>query len=156
MVRREGGAPIALLATEWDETFAMVSPDGKWLAYRTTESGKPEVYVRDFVPDRTPVLGAEKIQISVAGGDKPRWSHDGREIFFLQGESLMAVSVTPDAASLKVGIPVKLFDARWNSYIPYDVFRDGSFAVNALVGSPKAGLPTPQRVLMNWETLIKK
>ena len=54
LVRRDGGAPIPFLATDADETFAQFSPDGKWLAYRSTESGRPEVYVRDFAPDRTP------------------------------------------------------------------------------------------------------
>jgi len=156
MVRREGGTPVTLLATEWDETFATISPDGKWLAYRSTESGKAEVYVRDFNPDRTPAFGAQKIQISVEGGDKPRWNPNGREIFFFQGESLMAVSVTPDGPSFKPGIPSKLFDRRYTSYVPYDVLRDGTFVVNSLVGTATPGAPTPQRVLLNWESLIKK
>jgi hypothetical protein len=108
---------------------------------------------------RNSLLCVTAISICPSSGDSPKrplWSQDGREIFVIQGESLMAVSVTPDATSLTVGIPVKLFDARWNSYIPYDVLRDGTFALNDFVASPKAGLPTPQRVLMNWETLIKK
>jgi serine/threonine protein kinase len=156
MVRREGGTPMALLATEWDETFAMVSPDGKWLAYRTTESGRPEVYVRDFFPDRTPAFGNEKIQISVEGGDKPRWSPDGREIFFLQQEAVMAVSVQAAGSSLKVGIPAKLFETRWSNYIPYDVLGDGTFVVNAITSSRTPGPPMPLRVLMNWETVIAR
>ena len=156
MVRRDGGTPVALLATEADETFAMVSPDGKWLAYRSTDSGKPEVYVRDFVPDRTPAFGSEKIQISVAGGDKPRWRADGREIYFIQGETMMAVSVEPAGSSLKAGIPAKLFDSKYANYIPYDVLRDGTFVVNTPVASTTPAAPTTLRVLLNWETLIKK
>ena len=156
MVRREGGTPVTLLATEADETFAMVSPDGKWLAYRSTDSGQPEVYVRDFDPDRTPAFGSEKIQISVAGGDKPRWSHDGREIYFFLGQSIMAVSVKPAGTSLAVGIPVKLFDTRPMNYIPYDVLRDGTFVVNTLAASSAPAMPTTLRVLLNWQTLISK
>jgi Tol biopolymer transport system component/predicted Ser/Thr protein kinase len=157
MVGRDGGAPVTLLATEWDETQGMVSPDGKWLAYRTTESGQPEIWVRDFVPGRTPPFGAEKIQISVAGGDKPRWSRDGREIFFFLEESLLAASVQPAGASLKIGIPVKLFETRRNSYIPYDVLGDGTFVVNRFVGSERTpGPPMPLRLLMNWETVLRK
>ena len=156
MVRREGGTPVTLMATEFDETFAMVSPSGKWLAYRTTESGKPEVYVRDFNPDGTPVFGSEKIQISVDGGDKPRWSRDGSEIFFFSGETLMSASVQPDGSTLKVGIPKKLFDVRWTNYIPYDVLKDGTFVVNAVTAAGRQSTPTPMRVLMNWETAIRK
>jgi serine/threonine protein kinase len=156
MVRREGGAPVALLATEWDETFAMVSPDGKWLAYRSTESGKPEVYVRDFNPDRTPAFGSQKIQISVDGGDKPRWSRDGREIFFLNGEVMMAVALRSEGSTLKPATPAKLFDVRWSNYIPYDVLGDGTFLVNAILASQKPGPPTPVHVLVNWESAIRK
>jgi serine/threonine protein kinase len=156
MVRREGGQPVTVLATEWDETFAMVSPDNKWLAYRSTDSGRPDVYVRDFHPDRAPVLGSVKIQISVAGGDKPRWSPDGREIFYFQGETMMAVSVRPDGSSLTAGVPAKLFNTKRTSYIPYDVRRDGTFVVNVPVASTTPAAPTTLRVLMNWETLIQK
>ena len=156
MVRREGGAPVTLLATEFDETFAMVSPDGKWLAYRSTDSGIPEVYVRDFVPDRSPAFGSERIQISIAGGDKPRWSPDGREILFFQGETMMAVSVQPAGSSLKAGIPVKLFDTKRTSYIPYDVLRDGTFVVNTPIPTTTPAAPTTLRVLMNWESLLTK
>jgi tRNA A-37 threonylcarbamoyl transferase component Bud32/Tol biopolymer transport system component len=156
MVRREGGSPVTLMATDFDETFAMVSPSGRWLAYRTTESGDPEVWVRDFNPDRTPVFGSEKIQISMDGGDKPRWSRDGSELFFFNGEALMAASVRPDGSTLKVGIPTKLFDVRHTNYIPYDVLKDGTFVVNAVNDGGKPASPTPMRVLMNWETAIKK
>jgi Tol biopolymer transport system component len=156
MVRREGGSPITLLATEADETQAMVSPDGGWLAYRSTDSGVPEVYVRDFNPDRTPAFGGVKIQISVAGGDKPRWSPDGDEIFYFQGDAMMAVPVKPAGSTLDVGLPVKLFDTRWTSYIPYDVLKTGTFVVNVPVASTTAAVPTTLRVLLNWEASIRK
>ena len=156
MVRREGGTPITLLATDADETFAMVSPDGKWLAYRSTESSKNDVYVRDFYPDRTPPFGTEKLQVSVAGGDKPRWRHDGREIYYRQGSTLMAVSLQPAGSSFKLGIPVSLFDFRPGNYIPYDVLQDGTFVINSVVASAKPPAPTTLRVLLNWETLIRK
>ena len=156
IVPRDGGAPLPLLATEFDETFAMVSPDGKWLAYRTTESGRPDVYVRDFNPGRTPAFGSERIPISVDGGDKPRWSRDGREIFFFQGESLMAVPVRPEGPTLRPGVPTKLFDVRWTNYIPYDVMGDGTFVVNMVPASQKPEPPAPMRVLLNWEALLRK
>jgi Tol biopolymer transport system component len=156
MVPREGGTPVTLLATEADETFAQVSPDGKWLAYRSTDSGGPEIYVRDFVADRTPAFGSVRVQISAAGGDKPRWSPNGREIFYLQGETMMAASVQPAGVTLTAGIPVKLFDTRWTNYIPYDVLRNGTFVVNVPLASTTPAAPTTLRVLLNWETFLKK
>ncbi|HEX5214915.1 MAG TPA: protein kinase [Vicinamibacterales bacterium] len=156
MVRREGGAPVTLLATAADETVATVSPDGKWLAYRSTDSGSPEVYVRDFYPDRTPVFGDVKIQISVAGGDKPRWSPDGHEIFFLQGEAMMAASVVPTGASLKPGIPQKLFETKYTNYIPFDVLKNGTFVVNVPAATATPSAATTLRVLLNWESLMRK
>jgi Tol biopolymer transport system component len=156
MVRREGGTPIPLLATEADETFAIVSPDGKWLAYRSADSGKGDVYVRDFYPDRTSPFGSERLQVSVAGGDKPRWRHDGREIYFRQGQTVMAVSVQTAGSTLKFGIPVPLFDFRPGNYIPYDVLPDGTFVTNSVVASAKPAAPATLRVLLNWETLIRK
>ena len=156
MVPRDGGTPAPLLATEWDEAFAMVSPDGKWLAYRTTESGKAEVFIRDFDPARTPVFGSEKIQISIEGGDKPRWSRDGRELFFINGDDFMCVTLRPDGSTLKPGLPVKLFAVRHASYTPYDVMRDGTLIVNAVVPSATTGQTRPLRVLLNWEAAIGK
>jgi Tol biopolymer transport system component len=156
MVRREGGPPVPLLTTEADETFGVVSPDGKWLAYRSTESSENEVYVRDFNPDHTPVFGSQKIQISVAGGDKPRWRHDGREIFYRQGDTVMAVSLQAAGQTLKPGIPQPLFEFRASNYIPYDVVPDGTFVISRVVPTTKPVVPTTLRVLLNWESLIRK
>ena len=154
MVKREGGAPVTLLATEWDETFAMVSPDGKWIAYRSTESGKADVYVRDFVPDRTPAFGSIKRKVSIDGGDKPRWNANGRELFFANDEALWAVPFDLSAPSPMPGVPVKLFDTRLTSYIPYDVLKDGTFVLNSQIGGRDPA--TPLRVVLNWETMIRK
>jgi hypothetical protein len=87
---------------------------------------------------------------------RPRWRADGREISFLQGETMMAVSVEPAGSSLKAGIPAKRFDTKYANYIPYDVLRDGTFVVNTPVASTTPAAPTTLRVLLNWETLIKK
>jgi hypothetical protein len=154
MVRREGGVPVTLLATEWDETFAQVSPDGKWLAYRSTESGKPDVYIRDFVPDRTPALGSIKVKVSIDGGDKPRWNPNGRELFFVQDDAMWAVPIDLAVPAPKPGVPVKLFDTRLVYYVPYDVMKDGTFVLNSALGRREP--PTPLRVVLNWETMIRK
>jgi Tol biopolymer transport system component len=154
IVKREGGAPIPFLATEADESPGRFSPDGKWVLYRSTESGRSEVYVRDFAPDHSPAYGSEKVQVSVAGGDKPRWSKDGREIFFLQGPTLMAASFTPGMPP-RIGAPSRLFETRPMSYVPFDVMRDGTFIVNNAVENQNTGT-TVLRVLLNWQALLRK
>ncbi len=80
----------------------MLSPNGKWMAYVSSESGRAEVYV-----DPYPSL-AEKIAVSTDGGHRPRWSRDGRELFYRQGDALMAVSVDTGAGFL-AGKPRRLF-----------------------------------------------
>ena len=79
--------PIPILATNADETLGRFSPDGKWIVYRSDESGRPEIYVRDFAPDPSPPIGTGKWTVSLAGGDKPRWSPDGKEILLHRARS---------------------------------------------------------------------
>ena len=154
VVRREGGTPIPFLTTAADETYGQFSPDGKWIAYASTESSRFEVYVRDFAPDRSPAYGTEKIQISVNGGSKPRWSTDGSEILFLQGNTMTAVKVKP-GKPFQAGSPTALFDTRPVSYVPFDVLPDGSFVVNNAVDARPATAP-PLRVMLNWPAALRK
>jgi len=155
LISRDGGDPIPFLATEADETFGQFSPDGKWVAYRSNESGRSEVYVRDFAPDRTPAYGTEKVQISVNGGDKPRWSPTGREITFIQpGGMFVAVAVRP-GAPFEVSQPVELFQARVTSYYPYTVMPDGTFVLNTLMEAPERATP-PVVVMVNWQSALRR
>jgi serine/threonine protein kinase len=154
IVRREGGTPIRFLVTPADETLARFSPDGQWVVYSSTESGRFEIYVRDFAPDKSPAYGSEKIQISPDGGAKPRWSPNGREIFFFQGSTLMSVPVTP-GRPFRAGKAVALFDARPTSYIPYDVMPDGTFVIANRIESRATGA-SPLRVLLNWQAALRK
>jgi hypothetical protein len=147
VVPKEGGTPIPFLATAADETYGQFSPSGQWIAYRSNESGRNEVYVRDFAPDRTPAHGNQKIKISVNGGDKPRWSVDGSEIYFLQGSMMTAVKVRPGHEWV-IGGEEALFETRPNSYLPFDVLGDGTFILNNVVTSRTTA--PPLRVLMNW------
>ncbi|HUF48220.1 MAG TPA: protein kinase [Vicinamibacterales bacterium] len=153
IVGKDGGTPIPFLTTDADETVAQFSPDGEWIAYRSTESGREEVYIRDFAPDRSPAHGTQKIQVSVDGGDKPRWSPTGKELFFFKGRTLMAVPVrtTP---SLEVGVAKALFDTRPTSYHPFDVLPDGTFIINTLVDGPGGAAP-PVRVLLHWRSATR-
>ena len=87
--------PIPLVVTDADEWPAVFSPDGKWIAYSSDETGTREVYVRDFAPDRVPAVGSVRIRVSTNGGDKPRWRRDGTELYYISPDRrLMAVPVT--------------------------------------------------------------
>ena len=110
-----------LLVTRSDEGAAAMSPDGRWLAFVSGESGRSEVYVRPF-----PGPG-NKVAVSTEGGAGPCWPVRGGEIFFSNGNALFAARVQTEP-TLVVGRPSKLFDVRFaiaRDRIPYDVFPDG-------------------------------
>ena len=86
------------------EEAGRLSPDGRWVAYRSNESGRGEVYVQSFTP------GGGKWQVSRAGGRYPKWRADGREIFFDIADSFWAAPVAAVGAALDIGTPVKLFE----------------------------------------------
>lgn len=97
--------PRSLVKTEYDNFGAEISPDGKWLAYTSNESKQNEVYVRPF-----PSVDSARWTISVNGGAEPRWSRDGRQLFFrTPAGDMMAVQVAQGSAFLP-GTPVKLFN----------------------------------------------
>jgi hypothetical protein len=107
-------------ATGIDELSPAVSPDGDWVAYTSTESGRPEIYLRPF-----PDASREKIQVSRSGGHGPAWSRDGRELFFVSGSGeLTAVPVTwsarPGFGEPEALFPVSDFviDPQMTSYAP--------------------------------------
>ncbi len=98
------GAPASIADDpRADEASPVVSPDGRWLAFTSDASGRAEVYVTSF-PD-----GRRRRQVSTGGGLLPRWRPDGRELYFLDGDSLMAVSFT--SATGVAGTPARLFTA---------------------------------------------
>ena len=96
------GSPRAevFLATPYRESAPDLSPDGRWLAYESDESGRNEIYVR---PIRR--VGG-KTQISTTGGRWPRWSRDGRQLLYVDGNRIMAVGVSTTDAALQAGRPV--------------------------------------------------
>jgi Tol biopolymer transport system component len=99
-----GGEAKPILRSEFTEQGALVSPDGRFLAYESDESGRMEVYVCTFP---TP---ARKWQISTTGGEKPRWRSDGREMIYLAPDNrLMAVPLTSTAEDIRVGAAAPLF-----------------------------------------------
>ena len=135
---RVGGdtTPVSLVASPFTELSPALSPDGRWLAYSSNESGRNEVYVRPF-----PNTDAGRWQISSAGGAEPRWSHDGRELFFLDPAATMMAAQIQTAPSFAVGESRRLFDASGfidlGFHQSYDVTADGRFFL--LIASKRAG-----------------
>ncbi len=143
------GKAREFLRTPASERDAAFSRDGLWVAYMSNETGRQEVYVR-------PSSGAGgKWQISAGGGSQPRWSRDGRELFYLaEGFRLTSVSVKTGAAFEK-GTPHELFtlQSRRTNIPQYDPFPDGQkFIVNAVV-TEKAS--TPLTLVQNWAVTVK-
>jgi Tol biopolymer transport system component len=137
--------------TRFSEYEGRISPDGRWLAYTSQESGRPEIYLRPFPS------GTSGVIISIGGGSEPSWRRDGRELFYLgPNGALMSVDLTL-SAGIKASRPSELF--RWN--VPADrqsnATRYGStpdgrrFLVVAAVGD---AAPAAITVVLNWATAL--
>jgi eukaryotic-like serine/threonine-protein kinase len=142
---RDGGAS-PFLRTASDELFPRFSPDGRWLAYVSNESGANEVYVQPF-----PGPG-EKWIVSNEGGTDPVWARNGHELFYRQGDQMMAVSIS-SARAFATARPKRLFEARFDaddSGPNYDIAPDGlSFL---LARSDQASVPGQLQIVLNWFT----
>ncbi|MEO7454946.1 MAG: protein kinase [Gemmatimonadaceae bacterium] len=139
-----------LLNAPYDEYAMALSPDGKWLAYESNETGREEVFVRPF-----PNTNDGKVPVSSNGGASPLWSRDGRELFFVRGHNaMMSASITP-GATIRVGEPHVLFESgtlaergvSW--YTPWDVAPDGRFMLVRSVHA-KGKVSTPLTIMENW------
>lgn len=143
-----GGEPVPLLATAYNELNADLSPDGRWLAYQSDESGRYEIYVSPF-----PDTSSQRRLVSSGGGREPRWSRDGRELFYRDGESGAMIAVPVDLEpNFEAGRPTTLFEGRYASRVGtnYDVAPDGQrFLMIKPVGA--AGSASHDVVLVqNW------
>jgi Tol biopolymer transport system component len=145
-----------ILNSEFDEINPRLSPDGKWIAYSSDETGDHEVYVRSFTADGK--AGTDKKRISTGGGSAPVWRRDGEELFYLSGDNqLMAVSVRKSGTEVSYGAPAPLFKLRTLSssvFWAYDAVADGKrFLVGMLVADGKSVPPT---VILNWTAELNK
>jgi tRNA A-37 threonylcarbamoyl transferase component Bud32 len=146
-----------LIDTPYDESEIVLSPDGRWLAYVSDETGRPELFVRPF-----PDVGRARYQISSGGGAAPLWSRDGRELFFLNADRGMTVVTVAPGAELRLGEPQVLF--RLNEdiyplereyYTPYDISPDGRFIMARLMRST-ASQQAPLIMTLNWFDQLKR
>jgi dipeptidyl aminopeptidase/acylaminoacyl peptidase len=140
--------PAPFLRTEFYELDGHFSPDAKWIAYNSDESGKEEIYVQTF-----PVAGG-KWQISKGGGTKARWRRDGNELFYLAPDrKIMAVEVKT-GGTFQAGVPQPLFETRINNaFIRYAVTATGQrFLLPAPMSEARS---SPATVVINWTRAIK-
>jgi Tol biopolymer transport system component/predicted Ser/Thr protein kinase len=154
------GKPSVFLDSDFNEGFGQISPDSRWMAYTSDESGRREVYVRRFPSREDPKT------ISTAGGEQPRWSRDGKVLYFVAADgNLMIVAVkvaSGTRVSFEAGSPQPLFDPAHltlitggNSY-QYDVTADGKgFLLATAVGGQAAPAPS-LTVVVNWDASFKK
>jgi Tol biopolymer transport system component len=141
----QGSTLTDLVKTPFAEYAAALAPDGRWLAYQSNETGRPEIYVRDM-------SGAGgRWQVSTGGGEEPRWSQDGRDLYYRNGSQLMSVAVAT-APTFQAGKPEPLFggifDLRTNSGITYDVDPKGN---RFLMMRPADESTAPSvMIVLNW------
>ena len=148
MLRLEGEQEIEMLVeTSFNELNGVLSPDDQWLAYVSDETGQDEVYVR-------PITGSGRRQlVSSDGGTEPLWSPTGTELFYRNGDRMMAVAVSygPDLTLAK---PSMLFEGQYQTGAPstlgpnYDVSSDGKHFV--MVREDEASANTEIHVVLNW------
>ena len=147
--------PWTFLDTEFDENGAMFSPDGRWLAYMSNETGRDEIYVQ---PVGTSGSGG-KLLVSVGGGAEPLWARKGRELFYRNGNKMMAVAIETEP-ELSVGTPKLLFEGRFLGTGPvhlrrhYDVSPDGQRFL--MIKREQDLVPTELIVVLNWGEELKR
>jgi Tol biopolymer transport system component len=144
----------AFLDTEFDESGAMFSPNGRWLAYMSNETGRDEVYVQPF--SVTGPRGTK--QISVSGGTEPLWAPDSRELFYRNGDKMMAVAIETEP-ELSIGTPRLLFEERFSPGPPwarrnYDISPDGKRFL--MIKREQDLVPTEIIVVLNWFEELKR
>ena len=158
-----GHKPTVYVNSEFNETHGQFSPDGRWIAFVSDESGRPEIYVRPF-----PLAegGGGKWTVSNGGGITPRWRRDGKELFFLSTNlRTVMVAQVSYSPSLKISVPAPAFNAPvqnnvatgaagWNSF-NWDVTADGQKFLLPTIATQENDRQ-PINVVLNWTTLLRK
>jgi hypothetical protein len=154
VLRLSDRKPQPFLGTPFNEGGAQFSPDGRWLAYVSDESGRPEIYVQPY-----PGPGG-KWQVSPEGGTEPAWNRNGRELFYRSGNKMMAVESTLQP-SFAAGKPRVLFEGEYRSTAypqlgtDYDVSADGQRFL--MVKETERAQSTAQiNVVLNWFEELKR
>jgi len=160
----EGDGKVkSLLQESYSESQPEVSADGRWMAYTSNESGKNEIYVRPF-----PNVDGGRWQVSTSGGDRPLWSSDGRELFYQNGDAVMAVPVKAEP-TFNPGTPKILFRGTFASGNPrgnsWDISSDGKRflmmkaapqTTETAPAAPAFELPRRINIVLNWTEELKQ
>jgi len=147
--------PVPLLRSRFSQWHGTPSPDGRWMAYVSDESGQSEVYVRPYPS------GEGQWRVSTAGGIEPTWRGDGTEIFYIANDrKLMAVPIKTGAA-VETGVPIPLFETTMSSS-PNPGYTRNQYVVTAdgqrfLINQQAEGaFPAPIMIVVNWPATLKK
>ena len=153
--------PRPFIQSLFAESHGQISPDGKWIAYWSLESGQNEIYVRPFPS------GAGRWQVSTNGGTFPRWRSDGKELFYLSMISsgkMMAVEVKTSGTAFEYGSARELFDSQYENFShpghtgnwhTYAVSNDGQRFLIPRPVAPQTSV-NAITVVLNWTALLKK
>ncbi len=154
LLSTSGGKMTRFLTTKTSETNGQISPDGKWVAYASNESGDWEIYVTTFP------TAAGKWQVSRGGGTEPRWRGDGKEIFYIGGGSTLTAVPVSSEGTFAAGNPTPLFRTQLRAQVSstdqfsYDVIKDGQrFLVNRYA---KPAQVAPLHIVLNATADLRK
>jgi Tol biopolymer transport system component len=146
---------VAVADSTFSEMHGQISPDSRFVAYTSNESGRAEVYVRPFPPGdgRT-----GKWLVSYNGGTQPRWRGDGKELYYLDaGHTIMATDISTQPG-FRAGTPHALFTSPAISgnqtLFQYDVTRDGKRFL--VIGPIEGAVAEPTTVVLDWQAAVKK
>jgi eukaryotic-like serine/threonine-protein kinase len=155
--------PRVFLKTNFAERYGQFSPDGRWVAYASDESGRFEIYVRPFAEPAAAGISGDRTdgqwQVSTAGGVFPRWRGDGKELYYIGSDGeMMAVPIMAKGATLEPGTPLVLFQTRIvgggldTGPAYYDVARNDRFLITEI---PDDAAASPITLLQNWKPPAK-
>jgi Tol biopolymer transport system component len=151
VVRAGESSPEPFLATPFGEWQARFSPDGRWIAYASNETGRFEVYVRSF-PE-----GSGRQQISTSGGDQPMWNPKGSELFYIEGNRMMVVDVETVSAPFRVSKPRVLYESLFlnEAALRFAVSPDGE---RFLLTAPRENSPASGQIniVVNWFEVVRQ
>ena len=143
-----------LLQAKWTVQNAQFSPDGRWIAYASNETGSMEIYVSPFPS------ASGKWQVSRGGGLEPRWRQDGKELFYVSPDGKMMAVAVKTGASIEASSPVAMFQTHRRQPVAtldvfsYDVSSDGQrFLIATKIEEPGSA---PLSVVLNWASEMEK
>ena len=137
----EPGKRFPLIQRDFDQWQGQFSPDGRWVAYVSDESGRSEVLVRRFaVPSDEHTPGSETVIVSLAGGTAPRWGAGGKELYFIAADGTVMAADVNAGARISVGAPRALFQIP-RSHGDWAVRSDGSRFLIAMPAGPDTSAP---------------